>query len=157
MRQLGAIKFLLAWQSCDVDYLKEINDEFGHQAGDRLLIEFSSVIKQELRKADLAGRYGGDEFLIILPHTDIRGAVDSMERIRNNFGAARLNFGARFERGSCTIGIAEFDLRIPNAEALIHLADQALYKAKQAGRNRIAVSRLPAKPMADAVTIDDSS
>jgi diguanylate cyclase (GGDEF)-like protein/PAS domain S-box-containing protein len=122
---------------CDVDHFKKVNDENGHNAGDEMLRLFGSVIHKELRGADIAGRYGGDEFLMVFPNTPFEGAAQSLERVRKrleqtdfkNNGMHKITFSA---------GVAQF-VQGMTPEAFIHHADEALYEAKRSGRNRVVV------------------
>ncbi|MBI4579411.1 MAG: diguanylate cyclase [Planctomycetes bacterium] len=120
----------------DLDHFKEINDRFGHRAGDEVLTLAAQCIRQELRDADVAARFGGDEFILLLPRTSAAAAVHVADRITNRFLET-----ARQKRpqipATLSIGIASLRVtRARSAEALIHEADVALYKAKTAGRNR---------------------
>lgn len=126
---------------CDIDNFKEINDVFGHQSGDLVLTKFGEVIRHELRKADFAGRYGGDEFIIIYPHTPAAGAAECMERIISRIGAISFYAGSTPFTVTCSAGIAEFDSGMLKSDNLIHWADMALYEAKQQGRNRVVLSK----------------
>lgn len=127
----------------DLDEFKAANDVFGHQIGDGLLILTAGTIIEQLRTADLAARYGGDEFIILLPQTDAENARTLAERIVERFSR---DVSERFPnaRVSMSIGIASLQLLEPkDAESLIRYADRALYDAKKAGKNRI-VSAMPA-------------
>jgi two-component system cell cycle response regulator len=124
----------------DVDGYKQINDKHGHQTGDRLLITAAKVISANLRKMDVAARYGGDEFVILLPHADTIEATAVAQRIRDDYYSAsaavlRIGIGVRL-----SIGIGSLKLNGPvGHEQLIAFADKALYRAKESGRNRIAI------------------
>jgi diguanylate cyclase (GGDEF)-like protein len=117
----------------DIDHFKAINDSYGHQTGDKTLIKISQLIKNNLRDIDHVGRYGGEEFIVILPQTGLDNAYITAERIR------RAIESARFEEGKIKIticgGVVEF--KEENALILIGKADELLFKAKQKGRNRI--------------------
>jgi len=119
----------------DLDNFKEVNDRFGHPAGDRVLIEFVSLVKQHLRKTDLFGRWGGEEFLVICPHTSLDQVEMLAERIRNAIAQHRFEV-----TGSQTvsIGIATCEQLEMSPARLVSNADKALYAAKAAGRNRVA-------------------
>jgi two-component system cell cycle response regulator len=125
----------------DVDHFKHINDTYGHPAGDLVLRAFAERISVGLRAGDIAGRWGGEEFLIILPRTDLDGALEVAERIRSATAAAPLTAAGQDidvrVSGGCAIGPGG------SADAVIHLADQCLYEAKHAGRNRIVTGYLP--------------
>jgi diguanylate cyclase (GGDEF)-like protein len=122
----------------DLDAFKAINDSHGHLAGDRFLRETGAVIRAQLRFADSAGRYGGDEFCLLLPETGLVGAANIAERIRAAIGAQRVVCDGNTLRSTASIGLAAFpehdngDLR-----GLLRRADEALYRAKRAGRDRV--------------------
>jgi diguanylate cyclase len=120
----------------DIDKFKEINDNNGHLVGDTILKEFSRVARDSIRDSDVLGRYGGDEFLQILPDTDLKGAVMHAERLR--VYAHFLDFQKILEQKhiSLSIGVAQYR-RGEKITDLISRADSALYQAKQLGRNRV--------------------
>jgi diguanylate cyclase (GGDEF)-like protein len=117
----------------DVDRFKQYNDVYGHQAGDQVLMGMGRVIPDAVRDLDVAARFGGEEFIVLLPECDLENAIIAGERIR-----ARL---ARetFEHGQVTIsvGVAEFPTHGDSASAVIGAADAALYEAKRQGRDRV--------------------
>lgn len=112
----------------DIDHFKTINDEQGHAAGDHMLKTLAHAMRSTVRDWDLVGRYGGDEFIIILPETDIQGAQVIAERLSNTLQSARL---------SVSIGIATLELNDRCIDDLINRADHLLLNAKRNGRNRI--------------------
>jgi diguanylate cyclase (GGDEF)-like protein len=120
----------------DVDHLKAYNDRFGHLAGSQLLKSLARVLRTATRDIDLIAKYGGDEFLIILPHTGLAGARSAAERLRAAVESTPFAPLAKGEM-TCSIGIAAFpgDGRTP--EALLGAADEALFGAKRSGRNRV--------------------
>jgi two-component system, cell cycle response regulator len=122
----------------DIDHFKNVNDTFGHPAGDLVLDEFARRLNQGLRAGDIAGRWGGEEFMVILPRTDLTSAVDVAERIRTLIAATTFNAaGQRITvtvSGGCALGPTE------DPGALIQVADTHLYQAKASGRNRILAS-----------------
>jgi diguanylate cyclase (GGDEF)-like protein len=121
----------------DLDNLKHINDEYGHPAGDEVLKQVASVIQSQVRRIDIPVRYGGDEFLILLPEASLKDATILAERI-----AARcqdLSIGDDFI--SFSLGVVEWGPGISSTEDLLFEADQALYEAKQAGGKRIAAGQ----------------
>jgi diguanylate cyclase (GGDEF)-like protein len=121
----------------DLDNLKHINDEYGHPAGDEVLKQVASVIQSQVRRIDIPVRYGGDEFLILLPEASLKDATILAERI-----AARcqdLSIGDDFV--SFSLGVVEWGPGISSTEDLLFEADQALYEAKQAGGKRIAAGQ----------------
>jgi polar amino acid transport system substrate-binding protein len=119
----------------DLDYFKEVNDHFGHPTGDRVLIEFVGLVQQHLRKTDIFGRWGGEEFLVVCPNTDLRQVEILAERIRNAIA------GHTFEetgRQTVSIGLSVCEDKEITPARLVAAADKALYAAKAAGRNRVA-------------------
>ncbi|HVL34251.1 MAG TPA: diguanylate cyclase [Burkholderiales bacterium] len=121
----------------DSDNLKDVNDAYGHEAGNRLLRRLAGAIQSELRASDVPARYGGDEFIVMLPETPLPGALDVAERIRRAIAGSPP--GAEGERIACTvsIGVAGFPEDGRSLDALAARADRALYQAKQRGRNRV--------------------
>jgi diguanylate cyclase (GGDEF)-like protein len=131
----------------DLDHFKQVNDTYGHAAGDEVLRELSHRIEAQVRGSDVAARYGGEEFVILLPHTDVEAGKLLAERIRHAVSARPVVFGDGQELTiTASIGIAcatpqesDFDLKTLG-ESLIARADVALYSAKSAGRDRTVVS-----------------
>ena len=127
---------------CDVDLFKQINDTCGHTAGDRALIAVSDTLKRTLRKADILGRYGGDEFMIILPETPLAGAQSLAEKVRAAVEGLELDFPGKKRTGlTLSIGVASCCMPEDNLDTLVSLADAALYRSKEAGRNRVSVMK----------------
>lgn len=125
----------------DIDHFKHINDSYGHPTGDQVIRSLSWLLKQRLRKQDVICRYGGEEFLIALPHTDAEQAYGIMDRIRQDFSQIRHPFGDHHFHATTSGGIATYPL-YQNGDSLIKAADEALYQAKRDGRNRIHVDEL---------------
>ena len=121
----------------DVDRFKEYNDAFGHPAGDEVLKRVASIMRDCTRSIDCVGRYGGEEFLVILTDTSIDGALEAAERIRARVAAAE--FPGR--KITLSIGAAEFPKHADVPEAVIAVADSALYRAKREGRDRVVEAR----------------
>jgi two-component system, cell cycle response regulator len=123
----------------DIDYFKSINDTHGHDAGDDVLREFALRIKRSIRGIDLACRYGGEEFVVVMPETDMAVAAMVAERLRRRIAADpfAIQQGARTVPVTISIGIAALRGKDDNAAALVKRADQALYRAKRDGRNRV--------------------
>ena len=122
----------------DSDNLKAVNDAHGHEAGNRLLRQLAASIQAELRFTDVPARYGGDEFIVLLPETPAKGALDVAERIRNAIGQKPLELGEKRINATVSVGVACFPDDGRNLDALAARADRALYQAKQLGRNRVA-------------------
>jgi len=129
---------------CDVDEFKQINDAHGHRAGDQVLQAVARCLETGIRRGDLAARWGGDEFCLLLPGTSARGAVVSVERIRRRLESLNFSGGDGNEYGvTGTFGIADLVSGM-SSEALLEAADEALYCAKQQGRNRlVCASSIP--------------
>jgi two-component system cell cycle response regulator len=122
---------------CDVDHFKQVNDRFGHNMGDLVLVQVGKALQQTLREVDLVGRWGGEEFLVILPDTDAAGARIVGERLRAGIEALT-PFSGGPDKVTCSVGLAVFDPSDSTA-GFIDRADQALYRAKKGGRNRCEV------------------
>ena len=120
----------------DIDHFKQVNDTYGHPVGDQVIRSLSWLLKQRLRKQDIICRYGGEEFLIGLPHTDAEQGLSIMDRIRHDFSQIRHPVGERHFVATASGGIATYPL-YQNGDSLIKAADEALYQAKRDGRNRI--------------------
>jgi diguanylate cyclase (GGDEF)-like protein len=125
----------------DSDSLKQVNDTHGHEAGNRLLQHVVKALLGQLRSTDVAARYGGDEFVVMLPDTPARGALEVAERIRHAVESAPFAVGAARVPCTVSIGLASYPQDGRNIEALLARADRALYEAKDGGRNRVAQFR----------------
>jgi len=130
----------LAALMLDIDYFKKINDSYGHQVGDNVMRLLAETLLASVRDCDFVGRYGGEEFLVILSESSVQGAVVTAERIRQN--VSQLEFASGREKFSMTvsIGVAEYPGDGDDAQSILNKADDALYQAKANGRNRVAVS-----------------
>jgi len=118
----------------DLDFLKEVNDRFGHPSGDMVIRTVAETIKNSCREIDFAARYGGEEFTVILPETPLTGAIQVADRIRERIAA--LVF-AGVGNITASVGASNFPLNALSQEDLIRVADQALYVAKNNGRDRV--------------------
>jgi diguanylate cyclase (GGDEF)-like protein len=125
----------------DLDHFKLLNDTYGHLGGDLVLIETAKVISSLLRLGDLFGRYGGEEFAIILPNTDIIGALDVAERIRIAISKNVINFQETEIKVTASVGVAVISEKDTRYEDLISNTDLALYDAKASGRNIVCVAK----------------
>lgn len=122
----------------DVDHFKRVNDRFGHQAGDEVLRHVSSLLRQALRDTDLACRYGGEEFVVILTNTDGAGARVAAERIRAAIAEHPCGMGPTGAALEVTVSVGVTALRAEDdASSVFERADRAMYAAKAAGRNRV--------------------
>ena len=133
MRHKTNISFLML----DLDHFKEKNDRFGHLVGDVVLKEVASILKSNLREIDIIGRYGGEEFAIVLSGTGKEGAFQVAGRIREGIEGAVFKAYDEVVSSTVSIGISVFPDDAVNSDALIEAADKALYKAKETGRNRV--------------------
>ena len=129
----------------DVDHFKAINDHFGHSTGDRILKEIADRIKASVRPNDVACRYGGEEFAILLPDSDLKSAEVVAERLRQTVESSPCDSEAKPQQVTVSLGVAAVENRDAGIEALIDRADQALYEAKNAGRNRVKLAGLDPK------------
>ncbi|OKY25923.1 MULTISPECIES: sensor domain-containing diguanylate cyclase [Thalassotalea] len=120
----------------DLDHFKRLNDNFGHQCGDKVLIETAQRVKALLRSCDLFGRYGGEEFAVILPETEVSGALDVAERIRAELEKQVFVFQDKELTVTTSVGVASIQPSDTRYENLIANTDAALYKAKALGRNQ---------------------
>ena len=120
----------------DADNLKPVNDTHGHEAGNRLLRQITRLILTELRYTDVLARYGGDEFIVLLPETPAKGAADVAARICDAIANTPLDLDGKQVGCSVSIGIASHPADGNTMDALVARADRAMYRAKQAGRNR---------------------
>ncbi len=133
----------------DLDEYKHLNDTFGHPVGDQLLVTAGKVITANLRKMDVAARYGGDEFVLMLPRADTPEAAGVAQRIRDDYFHASARVLKREQGVYMSVGISTLVAHRPsNADQLLVQADKALYRAKESGRNRIAVAEARPGPTA---------
>jgi diguanylate cyclase (GGDEF)-like protein len=132
--------------ACDLDHFKLVNDRYGHDVGDEVLREFCTRTQTHLRESDWLSRSGGEEFIAVLPETDLAGAEVVAERIRDALASAPIRTGAGPLAASVSIGVAAIDAPQTAGHldhtALLSAADECLYQSKEAGRNRITGIRL---------------
>lgn len=132
-RYEGSLSLILL----DLDHFKLINDRSGHLAGDEVLRRTAEVLTSCVREADTLGRYGGEEFIIILPQTRLRGAVILAERVRHSVEQSVFPFRDEMIKLTVSVGVTQMQLETTVYERLIQEADTALYQSKQKGRNRV--------------------
>lgn len=121
----------------DLDHFKKVNDRYGHLAGDAVLQELAVIFNESLRKMDIPGRLGGEEFVILLPETHLDQAVLAADRIRQTIDKRDFIFESHHIHMTATMGVTEMKDEFPNFQMLISLTDKMMYEGKQAGRNRI--------------------
>ena len=119
----------------DLDFLKEVNDRFGHPSGDMVIRNIAETIRSSCREIDFAARYGGEEFTVILPETPLAGAIQVADRIRERIGSEQFPGIGNI---TASIGVSNYPVNALSKEDLIRVADQALYIAKNGGRDRVA-------------------
>ncbi|MBN1518103.1 diguanylate cyclase [Candidatus Sumerlaeota bacterium] len=123
----------------DIDHFKMINDSYGHKYGDFVLKTFSQIIQFNIRKVDIVGRYGGEEFLAILPATDLHGAINLAEKLRRIIENHSFREGMFETNLTASFGVASTsDERVASADQLLAMSDKALYISKESGRNRVS-------------------
>ena len=127
----------LSLMMVDVYYFKKLNDRYGHLTGDQVLKEVGEVVHENLREIDIAGRYGGEEFCVVLPDTDSDGGQFAAERIRRAVEQAEMKVYDAKVRITASFGVATFPKDGQTAQELMDKADWALYRAKKGGRNRV--------------------
>lgn len=132
-REGAPVGFLVA----DIDHFKAINDGFGHQAGDAVLATVAQALRAASREIDLASRFGGEEFALLLPGADSLQALQIGERLRQQVAAASLDLGGRSLRTTISVGVTSLPAAEASIERLYREADAALYRAKHLGRNRV--------------------
>lgn len=132
-RYRGALSVIML----DVDNFKRINDSYGHQIGDDVLVQVTGRLTESIRSTDILGRYGGEEFVIVLPNTRAEGALSFAERLRAAVAATDITASSEQVPVTVSIGIAEAGIDTDGAGALLRQADLALYVSKKSGRNRV--------------------
>jgi diguanylate cyclase (GGDEF)-like protein len=127
----------------DSDDLKGVNDTYGHQAGNLLLKRTVTCAQQALRQTDVLARYGGDEFIAMLPHTESAGALEVAERIRRAIESTPLEINGKKVTITVSVGVASYPEHGSELPTIMSGADQALYKSKKEGRNRVSLCATP--------------
>jgi diguanylate cyclase (GGDEF)-like protein len=148
----------LAVLMVDIDHFKRVNDTYGHDAGDTVLREVASVLRQSTRSEDLVARYGGEEFIVALPIAASDQATFRAERIRRNLANRRISVSGKPLRITASIGLAFSPATRPRSvESLIVAADLCLYQAKNAGRDRVLCSQKQGTQLLEAPTREDET
>jgi diguanylate cyclase (GGDEF)-like protein len=125
----------------DLDHFKRINDTYGHLAGDAVLVSLGRILRTRVRGTDMAGRYGGEEFCVLLPETDLEAGRELAERLRQCVAAETFTAGGGTTfRVTCSLGVSRFENPNQKVSDLLQAADEALYRAKQQGRDRVCVA-----------------
>jgi diguanylate cyclase (GGDEF)-like protein len=123
---------------CDIDKFKSVNDTYGHQAGDAVLRQFAKILQGEAREIDRIGRYGGEEFLLLLPGTVLDAAVTFADRVRKAVEEHTFTFDGGTLKRTASFGVSGWPHpAITHCETLVKMADDALYVAKETGRNKV--------------------
>lgn len=141
MAQAERYRTPLTVAMADIDHFKEVNDTHGHEAGDRVLKDVAAILSDALRMPDKVGRYGGEEFLMILPHTSLTQARKIADRIRASVSKWDFDLGSKKIRLTISIGVCQFKSGEDLEQFLSH-ADKALYEAKKGGRNLVVARKI---------------
>jgi len=124
----------------DLDHFKDINDSYGHTTGDEALRSVSARLREQIRHPDTIGRYGGEEFLIVLPNSEIKAAGEQAERLCQTIRALQIEANDHSFKVTISIGVAQYRIGQENWEQFLHRADEVLYKAKDLGRDQWLVA-----------------
>jgi len=137
----------------DIDFFKKVNDQWGHEVGNQALVHLSLILQKTVRKLDIPCRYGGEEFAVILPDTNLAACLPVAERIRQGIEQAPLDVAGQPLRITVSLGITTYiDKQQTSVEELVKQADKYLYQAKETGRNRVCHTDLPS---IDIVTTEE--
>jgi diguanylate cyclase (GGDEF)-like protein len=134
----------------DIDHFKKVNDTYGHQAGDEVIRITAQAVRDKVRTTDIAGRYGGEEFGIILIDTKSEGALLLAQRLRKHIESILVQHDGRDIRYTVSLGVSEVDTQIRDHKQWLEQADQALYSAKESGRNQAIVYQSKSEPVLNA-------
>lgn len=121
----------------DIDHFKKVNDTYGHPAGDKVIQAVAAVVREQVRDTDIAGRYGGEEFVVLLPDVDSTGAMLFAERLRLRIESLLVSYEGQTIPFTISLGVADLSHPVQDYPQLIEHADQALYASKQGGRNQV--------------------
>lgn len=122
---------------CDIDHFKHVNDAYGHSAGDLVIQEIADAVRKNLRATDIAGRYGGEEYAILLVETNLEQAAHLAERLRKSVEQLSVKYNGHTLKVTLSIGLAEYNKNMTNYRQWLEAADKALYRSKADGRNRV--------------------
>ena len=140
IKRAARFKRNVAMIMVDIDHFKNLNDTYGHQTGDEVLKHVAAILRRAVRTHDLPARYGGEEFALVLPETDMEGAVAVAERIRRNIENEVIEYGGNLIKKTASFGVAVFPECADDMDSLIKAADVALYYSKEHGRNRVTAA-----------------
>jgi diguanylate cyclase (GGDEF)-like protein len=126
----------------DIDHIKNVNDTYGHQAGDEVIRQVSKTLRRTIRKTDIAGRYGGEEFAVLLVDTDKDNALILAERLRKRVEALTIQYEDMSIKFNISLGVSELSAEIEDHKQWLEQADQALYISKENGRNQTTISNV---------------
>jgi diguanylate cyclase (GGDEF)-like protein len=130
----------LAISMLDIDYFKDINDTHGHVVGDEVLRKLAEELRDHIRHPDVIGRYGGEEFLVVLPHSTIKAAAEQAERLCKHVQSLVIQAGENEIRITLSMGLAQYQIHREDWQSFLSRADAALYQAKNSGRNRWTIA-----------------
>ena len=126
----------------DIDYFKQLNDRYGHLAGDKMLFELARTLEKSLRREDIIARFGGEEFVVMLPESSLTAAYQVAERVRTDIEKMKIDYLGKKLSVTVSIGVNYIDpSRIETPQTVIEQADKALYTAKDEGRNQVSFYR----------------
>lgn len=123
----------------DVDRFKQFNDTYGHKCGDIVLQHLAKFLTENTRRGDIVCRYGGEEFVVLMPDASLEAAHERAEFFRGEFERTRIPYEGKVLKSTFSAGVASFPIHAPTGEALLNLADHALYQSKEHGRNRVTI------------------
>ncbi len=140
LKRAARFKRFLALIMIDIDHFKRLNDSYGHQVGDEVLKRVAAIMRKAIRTHDLPVRYGGEEFALVLPETDLVGAVAVAERVRRSIESEYIEISGKVIKITASCGVSVFPDSASDMDSLISAADQALYFSKEHGRNKVSMA-----------------